>query len=125
FYTKNSGRYFDNWSTYEIFYQYFKQGAKWCSMPPPILSNEEKEYDDYNNKKILFHAANILKCGKDLFYSQTQPEFKSGKGTLDGLAWLKQMLGDEFNIHAVAAGGHLDGKMAILKPGVVACWNPD
>ncbi|MCJ8278335.1 MAG: hypothetical protein HRT44_03190 [Bdellovibrionales bacterium] len=124
FYTKNKGRFFDNWSTYEIFHEYFSQGAKWMSMPPPFFNDEDPEYSDLNQAKILFHAANILKCGKDLFYSQVQPAHKSGKGTLDGIEWMKQILGDEFNLHPVDVGGHLDGKMALLKPGLVACWDP-
>jgi glycine amidinotransferase len=123
FYTKNCGRFFDNWSTYEIFHSYFKLGAQWLSMPPPLLKMEDTEYQDYNDSTVLFHAANLLKCGKDLFYSQTQPLYKSGKGTVDGIAWIKQTLGDEFRLNPVDAGGHLDGKMAILKPGVVACWD--
>lgn len=123
FYTKNCGRFFDNWSTYEIFHSYFQQGAEWLSMPPPLLKADETTYAQYNDSRILFHAANILKCGKDLFYSQTQPEHSSGKGTLDGIDWLKQNLEGEFNLNPVDVGGHLDGKMAILKPGVVACWN--
>jgi glycine amidinotransferase/scyllo-inosamine-4-phosphate amidinotransferase 1 len=123
FYTKNCGRYFDNWSTYEIFHEYFLKGADWVSMPPPLLKMGETTYEDYNTSTLLFHAANILKCGKDLFYSQTQPNHASGKGTLGGIEWVKRNLETEFQLHPVDVGGHLDGKMAILKPGVVACWN--
>lgn len=124
FYTKNCGRFFDNWSTYSMFLEYFKNGNDWFSMPPPLLSDKPLEYGDYNESAVLFHAANLLKCGKDIFYSQTQPNYKQGKGTLLGIEWLKRRLEGQFDFHAVPAGGHLDGKMAILKPGVVACWNP-
>lgn len=124
FYTKNCGRYFDNWSTYDLFMEYYKNGAHWVSMPPPLLNDEAPSYESYNESTILFHAANILKCGKDLFYSQVQPEFPSGKGTQLGMDWIQRVLGDEFRFNPIQAGGHLDGKMAILKPGVVACWNP-
>jgi hypothetical protein len=124
FYTKNCGRYFDNWSTYEIFKDYYKNGANWLSMPPPLLSDEPQEYSDYNDERLLFHAANILKCGKDIFYTGVQPNQPKGKGTNLGMEWFQRVLGDEFRFTQIDAGGHLDGKMAILKPGVVACWNP-
>ncbi len=39
------------------------------------------------------------------------------------MEWIQRALGDKFRFHAVDVGGHLDGKLALLKPGVVACWS--
>lgn len=128
FFTKTSSRYFENWSYQDIFMEYYKEGNKWISMPMPILEGKpgnqnNKQYEEID--KILFHAANVLKCGNDLFHTGIRPEHPQGKGTMWGLEWLKRTFGDEYNINPIHGGGHADGKMAILKPGVVKCWNPD
>ena len=36
--------------------------------------------------------------------------------------WLKKELGDEFRFNEIYTGGHADGKVALLKPGVVMTW---
>lgn len=127
FFTKTTSRYFENWSCQDVFMEYYRDGANWYSMPMPILGGNPTDqwnpgYEEID--KILFHAANILKCGKDLFYTGVRPEYGSGKGTQWGIEWIKRNLGDRFNIHPINAGGHADGKMALLRPGVVMCWDP-
>ncbi len=125
-YTKSANRYFENWAYYELFKDYFDRGAHWKSMPPPYFQDHPLTYDGFGNKKILFHAANILKCGRDLFYSQpgVGTWAEKGKGTLSGIEWLKRELGSNYRFHEAPCAGHLDGKMALLKPGVVVAWNP-
>ena len=125
-YTKSANRYFENWAYYDLFMEYFKAGADWISMPPPYFESHAKDYKSFPNDKILFHAANVLKCGKDLFYSQPGEGQWSdkGKGTEQGLNWLKRVVGDEYRVNPAPCAGHLDGKVALLKPGVVAAWNP-
>lgn len=128
FFTKTSSRYFENWSYQNIFTEYYDAGSDWISMPTPMLEGKpgdesNRQYDDI--QKILYHAANILKCGKDIFYTGIRPQYGQGKGTERGLEWIKRVLGREFTLHPIHAGGHADGKMAIIKPGLVMCWNPD
>lgn len=125
-YTKSANRYFENWSYYDLFKDYFDRGAHWTSMPPPFLEKHPPTYDFFEDKKILFHAANVLKCGRDLFYSHpgVGPWVEKGKGTPSGIEWLRREIGSDYRIHAAPCAGHLDGKMALLKPGLVAAWSP-
>lgn len=126
-YTKSANRYLENWSYYNLFMDYYKTGADWISMPPPFLERNPATYEEFDNNKILFHAANVLKCGRDIFYSQPSAGDwrEKGKGTDIGLTWLKRVLGQEYRIHPAPCAGHLDGKVALLKPGVLAAWNPN
>ncbi|MGK7391742.1 MAG: hypothetical protein ACNS60_15425, partial [Candidatus Cyclobacteriaceae bacterium M2_1C_046] len=125
FFTRNMGRYFDNWHFRDIMMDYYREGHRWISMPQPMLNPEAQSYTDYDNNSILFHAANILKCGKDLFYTLPQALTPKGKGTLDGLEWIKRELGSEFRFNPIPAGGHADGKIALIKPGLLMCWTPE
>lgn len=95
-------------------------------MPPPFLDQQPANYVGFENKKILFHAANVLKCGRDLFYSQPSvgAHVEKGKGTEVGIEWLKRTVGGDYRWHAAPCAGHLDGKVALLKPGVLATWDP-
>lgn len=124
-YTKSANRYFENWSYYSLFKEYFDQGASWKSMPPPYFHEHAPSYDRFENKKVLFHAANVLKCGKDIFYSQPDSGewTKKGKGTPSGVEWLKRELGNQYRFVPAPCAGHLDGKIALLKPGVVVTWD--
>ena len=70
FYTGNNGRFFSNWSTYDYFVDYYKTGNNWISMPMPNLNGDtEKLYEAHDDKRLLYHSANILRCGKHAFYS--------------------------------------------------------
>lgn len=124
-YTKSANRYLENWSHYNLFKEYFDGGADWISMPPPFLEEHPAAYEDFSNKKILYHAANFLKCGKDIFYSQPSVGSwrEKGKGTEAGLEWIKRVIGSDYRFHEAPCAGHLDGKIALLKPGVVVTWN--
>lgn len=123
-YTASGGRYFENSHYYEILMDYFKHGSSWTAMPPPRIEGHNKTYLDYADSKFFFHAANLLKCGNDILYSQPSiPGTKwTGKGTPLGLEWLKRQFPD-VNFHESPCQGHLDGKIALLKPGLVATWS--
>jgi N-dimethylarginine dimethylaminohydrolase len=125
-YTKSANRYLENWAYYSLFKEYFDQGARWTSMPAPFFTEHPPTYDLFEDKKVLFHAANLLKCGKDIFFSQAgEGQWnEKGKGTSSGIKWLQQELGERYRFHAAPCAGHLDGKIALLKPGLVITWNP-
>lgn len=126
FYTGNNGRFFSNWSTYDYFVEYYKAGNNWLSMPMPnFVGDTEKLYEAHDGQRLLYHSANLLRCGRDIFYSLVHPSQGRhiGKGTDLGMEWIQRTLSDKFRFHAIDHGGHLDGKLALLKPGVVACWN--
>jgi glycine amidinotransferase len=99
------------------------------AMPRPTLPNYYAPYQ-FNEGKILYHAANILKCGDAVIYTQPYntdlsytPTRQFGRGTDLGLEWMKK------NVDARWIGlhesGHADGKIALIKPGLLMCWLED
>lgn len=126
FFGKNPERYLEGWSVYEHFLEYVKQGATWVSMPMPPLNEEiwSQEYSELHESKILFHGANVIKCGKDLFVSGLTPDYSRGKGTQLGRQWFESVAGRDFRINDAPCGGHIDGKISLIRPGLLACWNP-
>jgi glycine amidinotransferase/scyllo-inosamine-4-phosphate amidinotransferase 1 len=120
-YSRAMSRWCEGQSFYSLFYEYMEKGADWRSMPPPILSGKRKSYDAYEGDTVLFHAANILRCGKDIFHTRPASQAEGGKGTVAGLNWLKRQL-PEARFNAVNKHGHLDGKVALIKPGLLMSW---
>jgi N-dimethylarginine dimethylaminohydrolase len=122
-FTGDAGRFFENLAYQHVSRSLFDRGMRWVSMPMPYVTTDKIPYNQMNNSQLLYHAANIVKCGKDLFYSQPgDVDQVKGKGTSVGLNWLKKELGDEFRFNEIYTGGHADGKVALLKPGVVMTW---
>ena len=125
-FTGDAGRYFENLAYQSVSRSLFDRGMRWVSMPLPYVTTNKIPYKDMNNSQVLFHAANVIKCGKDLFYSLPGDVDKvKGKGTSAGLDWLKKELGQEFRFNQIHTGGHADGKVALLKPGVLMTWKKE
>jgi len=131
-FSKEIARYFENWCYREAVKDEFTQGSRVISMPIPQI-NTGDGYDTLNDaREFVFHTANVVKCGKHLFHTQSAEKARrksvkhpvSGRGTQTGLEWMKREL-PEFEFVEVDAGGHLDGKIAIIRPGLVVAWNPD
>lgn len=123
-FTGDGGRFFENLAYQHVSRNLYDRGMRWISMPMPVVTTHKIPYADMNNSQILYHAANLIKCGKDLFYSLPgDVDFQKGKGTSAGLEWLKKELGDQFRFNQIHTGGHADGKIALLKPGVLMTWN--
>jgi scyllo-inosamine-4-phosphate amidinotransferase 1 len=114
-------RYFENLAYKEIFKDYFLKGSKWISAPKPELLDELYDRTDLSKPTLTdyepaFDAANIIKCGKDLFY------LVSNSGNKFGAQWLQSTLGDKYKVHVltnVYAYVHLDTTIMPLCPGVV------
>lgn len=124
-YTRSQNRFLENASYAQLFQSAWEQGAEWLSLPQPTLYDKRKSYMEYSSDTLLYHAANMIKCGTTVFYTQPQSvEYPTGKGTQYGLDWFKRHFADVQFVGA-PCGGHADGKMALLKPGLVLCWNPD
>lgn len=121
-YSRSASRWLEGWGFYAIFADYFRSGAQWVSMPPPILNMKNKSYEPYEDGTLLFHAANFLKCGRDIFHSLPAKRVDGGKGTELGLEWIKRELGENYRFHAAPVRGHLDGKIALIKPGLLISW---
>jgi N-dimethylarginine dimethylaminohydrolase len=114
-------RYFENFAYKKIFQDYFLNGSKWISAPKGSLTDDL--YDRTNLKKPTlmntepaFDAANVVRCGKDIFY------LVSNSGNHLGAMWLRSVLGEKYNIHIidnVYAYVHLDTTILPLAPGKV------
>jgi N-dimethylarginine dimethylaminohydrolase len=114
-------RYFETLGYKKIFKDYFAAGSKWISAPKPELSDDL--YDRTNLSKptltdyeIAFDAANVVKCGKDIFY------LVSNSGNKLGAEWLQRTLGDNYTIHVldnIYAYVHIDTTIMPLAPGKV------
>jgi len=114
-------RYFETFAFRKIFKEYMKAGSGWISAPKPELLDDL--YDRTNLKvptltefEPAFDAANIVKCGKDLFY------LLSNSGNRFGAQWLQQTLGSAYRVHVIGgvyAFVHLDTTIMPLAPGVV------
>jgi N-dimethylarginine dimethylaminohydrolase len=121
-YTGDGGRMFENLAYQEVSRDLYDRGMRWISMPMPKVTTKKIPYNE--NNQILYHSANIIKCGKDLFHSMSgNKDPIKGRGTEYGLNWLKKELNDEFTWNEIPVGGHCDGKIALLKPGVLMTWN--
>lgn len=123
-YSRSPNRWVEGQHFYEIFHDYFQRGADWRSLPPPLLNAEATSYGDYENKALLYHAACFLKCGKDIFHTLPANKMQGARGTEAGLEWVKRQIGPEYRFHAVKRIGHLDGKIALIKPGLLLSWIP-
>lgn len=114
-------RFFETYSLRDIFRNYFIDGSRWISAPKPELLDPLYNRTDLTKPtlteyEIAFDAANIIKCGADLFY------LVSNSGNRMGAKWLQNTLGDRYRVHVldnVYAYVHLDTTIMPLRPGVV------
>lgn len=119
-------RYFETFALKNIFKEYFNNGSRWISAPKPELVNSLYDRDDLSKPtltdfEIAFDAANVIKCGKDIFY------LVSNSGNRLGAKWLQSTLGDKYTVHVmdnIYAYVHVDTSILPLAPGVVLL-NPD
>lgn len=91
--------------------------------PRPALSDDlyniasvDKDTLTLTELEPSFDAANVLRCGYDLFY------LVSNSGNESGGRWLQQFLGPKFKIHFlknIYAYMHLDSTISFLRPGLV------
>ena len=114
-------RYFEAQGLQPIFHEYFVQGSNWVSAPKPCLHDELYDRSNLDSNtltetEIAFDAANVIKCGKDLFY------LVSNSGNVMGAKWLQRQLGSDYRIHVLTdiyAYVHLDTSIMPLAPGKV------
>lgn len=106
----------------EIFEEKFYENYNWIAAPRSIPPSFQKmDPDDPNiltlvNEGIYFDAANILRCGTDLFY------LVSNSGNKGGAKWLQTVIGPEFKVHVlegIYSYMHLDSTISFLRPGLV------
>lgn len=133
-------RYFENDLLKPIFYEYFQKGAKWTTMPKPIMT--DKSFDTsyisgqnvpamqevYPQKtsefdigyEMMFDAAQCIRFGKDILINVAT------KNHYLGFEWLQRHFEDKFNFHLLYqfADNHIDSIVLPLKPGTLLLRNP-
>ena len=120
-------RYFEHHAYKRLCKEYFRRGARWISAPRPQLSDaayvpgfvapEEDEEQRFvlTEFEPLFDAADVIKCGRDLFVGRSSccNEF--------GVEWLRRELAPDFAVHEVEIHDthpmHLDATFYPLAPG--------
>lgn len=127
-------RYFEGEAYKSLFREYFEAGARWSAAPRPSLKDELFNYDytipEYGEKlrytvnehEPVFDAADFVRCGRDLFVTQ------SNVTNLAGIKWLQRHLGEEYRIHIIESRCrqpmHIDSSFMPLAPGKVLV-NPE
>ena len=121
-------RYFELFGMRHLFQSFMLNGSAWIAAPRPQLADElfqvdEQGYPALGEDEPVFEAANVLRCGTDLFYQV------SASGNELGRIWLERTLrayGD-FTIHPlrrIYEFTHIDSTIALLRPGL-ALLNPE
>lgn len=108
----------------EIMLEKFNEGRNYISMPKPLITSEYQEYKKLEGQ-ILWHSANLLKCGDTIIHTMPYSIDEHGRGTNTGLEWIKRNIGHEnINWVEIPLSGHADGKLALIKPGLLLCRDP-
>lgn len=120
-----------------VFRHYFEAGAKWTTMPRPILADrsfdlsyarstettlggptepiEDPEPSPYDvGYEMMLDGAQVLRLGKDLIVNVANENHSSA------CTWLERHVGDKFRVHRVhrMSDNHIDSMILALKPGV-------
>ncbi len=127
-------RYFETFAYRALFQEYFAKGARWVAAPKPQLL--DALYDDdfrlptdgepvryvINEIEPVFDAADFVRCGRDLFVTQSNVTNEAG------ITWLARHLGDGYRIHRIESRCrqpmHIDSTFMPLAPGKVLV-NPE
>lgn len=122
-------RYFEFLAYRRLVKEYFKAGAKWTTAPKPQLTAKLFNYNYKRGEEWVttefepvFDAADVSRCGRDLFVQRSHVTNGSG------IEWLRRHLGDEYRVHQVEFADdraiHIDATFVPLAPGKVMI-NPD
>ncbi len=128
------GRHFETWPYRRLVKGYFESGARWTAAPKPQLVDdlyrrgyevpaqaEEMRYV-LTEFEPVFDAADVVRCGRDLFM------LRSHVTNASGIRWLRRHLGDSYRVHEVESryrrAMHIDTSLLPLAPGKVMV-NPE
>lgn len=134
-------RFFEYRAYRSLMKDYFYQGAKWTAAPKPTMA--DALYDaEYVSKSATerhaltetglqyvttefepcFDAADIMRCGRDLFMQRSQVTNRLG------IRWLREQVGDRFRVHELTFQDqnpvHIDATLVPLRPSL-ALTNPE
>lgn len=118
-------RQFETDAYRDLFIKYNDKGSKWICAPKPRLTDDSYQRTNLKdltltNVEPVFDAANILRHNDDILY------LNSNTGNKKGHTWLKNILGDKYNVHYLEnmySYSHIDSTIAILRDGL-ALVNP-
>ncbi len=120
-------RYHENHAYKTLCKEYFRGGARWISAPRPQLGRQSYRQNfaapqEGEPMRIiltefepLFDAADVIKCGRDVFVAQ------SSCCNRFGIEWLQRHLAPDFRVHEVEVYDthpmHIDATLYPLAPG--------
>ncbi|MGB3444330.1 MAG: amino acid--tRNA ligase-related protein [Actinophytocola sp.] len=106
-----------------LFQERMLAGSAWIAAPAPQLLDELYLLDDTGRPVLgetepVFDAANVLRCGRDLFY------LVSGSGNELGYRWLQTTLSalGDYRVHPIRGvypHTHIDSTISLIRPGLV------
>lgn len=125
-------RFFEYTGYRTLLNEYFRKGAKWTAVPKPRMRNslyrnlykEERKPGNWTltEEEPVFDAADIARCGKDIFI---QVSHVTNQG---GVEWLRRHLGSTYRVHPVetldSRAIHIDAQFLPVAPGKILV-NPD
>ncbi|MCP2728153.1 glycine amidinotransferase [Limnofasciculus baicalensis] len=133
-------RYFENDLLKPIFYHYFNQGAKWTTMPRPIMTDRsfdmsyvssdrtpcvENIYTQNTSEfdvghEMMIDGAQCIRLGKDIIVNVATENHWLG------FQWLERHLGDKFRLHKIfqLTDNHIDSIILPLRPGKLLLRHP-
>jgi N-dimethylarginine dimethylaminohydrolase len=114
-------RQYENLAYRPLLIEYLKGGARWISAPRPrLLDSVYRQPQGFqiaiDESEPLFDAANVTRCGRDLFY------LVSDSGNHLGALWLSRVLGPEYRVHPLDRLRntlHIDTTIVLVRPGLV------
>lgn len=121
-------RYFELDGLKPLFQQYMLGGSPWISAPKPQLLDDMYLLDGdglpaLGEQEPAFEAANVLRCGRDLFYQVSTSGNELGRLWLEGVL----RLNGDYRVHALRglySHTHIDSTIAFIRPGLVLL-NPE
>jgi glycine amidinotransferase len=122
-------RYFEYMGYRDLVMEYFRAGAKWTAAPKPTMSNKSYNWDyelgaEYvtTENEPLFDAADMMRCGRDIFIQRSHVTNDTG------IEWLRRTYDGRFNFHRVEfqdeRAVHIDATFVALRPGLIMV-NPE
>ncbi|MDF5723735.1 MAG: amidinotransferase [Rhizonema sp. PD37] len=132
-------RFFEYRAYRSLMKEYLQRGARWTTAPKPLMSDELYDFDfaakSSQEQETLveqgryvttefepcFDAADIVRCGRDLFVQRSHVTNRIG------ITWLRRHLGNRYRVHEIKFLDlnpmHIDASLVPLKPGL-ALINP-
>jgi glycine amidinotransferase len=128
------GRQYESWPYRRLFNEYFKAGARWTAAPRPRLLDELYDGEWRHSRpgeptrfvlteaEPVFDAADVARCGRDLFMQTSHVTNHLG------IEWLRRHLGGGYRVHVLENRApdaiHIDTSFVPLAPGKVLV-NPE